>query len=99
MKLKIVNKKAINFRKLVIVTEKGVVFGLKIAGDGGGDELLQESEVVEIALFGDAFPDDGVFVGAWTKTIDTEEGEGGVNDATHKGEAQLAVGKCLHVSA
>lgn len=99
MKLKIVNKKAINFRKLVIVTEKGVVFGLKIAGDGGGDELLQESEVIEIAFFGDAFPDDGVFVGAWTKTIDTEEGVGGIDDATHKGEPQFVVGNGLHVGA
>ena len=61
--------------------------------------MLEKAQVVEVALVGDAFPDDGVLVGAWTETIDTEEGEGGVNDATHKGEAQLAVGKCLHVSA
>lgn len=83
----------------VIVAEKGVVFGFEIAGDGSGDELLQKSEVVEIALFGDAFPDDGVFVGAWTKTIDAEEGVGGIDDATHKGESQFVVGNGLHISA
>ena len=99
MKLKIVNKKAINFRKLVIVTEKGVVFGPEIGRNGCRDELLQESEIVEIAFFGNAFPDDGVFVGAWTKTIDTEEGVGGIDDAAHKGESQFMVGNGLHVGA
>ena len=61
--------------------------------------MLEKAQVVEVALVCDAFPDDGVLVGAWTKAIDTEKGESGVNDAAHKGEAQLAVGKCLHVSA
>ena len=60
--------------------------------------MLEKPQVVEVALVGDTLPNDGVLVGAWTKTIDTEEGEGGVDDAAHKGEAQFSVGKCLDVS-
>ena len=60
--------------------------------------MLEKAQVVEVALIGDALPDDGVLVGAWTETVDTEEGEGGVDDAAHKGEAEFSVGKCLDVS-
>ena len=60
--------------------------------------MLEKAQVVEIAFVGDALPDDGVLAGTGTKTIDTEEGEGGVDDAVHKGESQFAVGKCLYVS-
>ena len=49
--------------------------------------MLEKAQVVEIALVGDSFPDDGVLVGTWTETIDAEKGESGVNDAAHKGEA------------
>ena len=61
--------------------------------------MLEKPQVVEIAFVGYALPDDGVLVGAWTETVHTEEGEGGVDDAAHKGEAQFAIGKCLDVSA
>ncbi len=60
--------------------------------------MLEKAQVVEIALVGDTFPDDGVFVGSGTEAIDAKEGEGGVDDATHKGKSQFAVGKCLDVS-
>ncbi len=61
--------------------------------------MLEKAQVVEVALVGYALPDDGVLAGTGTKTIDTEEGEGGVDDAAHKGEAEFAIGKCLDVSA
>ena len=60
--------------------------------------MLEKAQVVEVAFIGYALPDDGVLAGTGTETIDAEEGEGGVDDAAHKGEAQFAVGKCLYVS-
>ena len=60
--------------------------------------MLEKAQVVEIAFVGDALPNDGVLVGAGTETVDAEEGEGGVDDAAHKSEAEFAIGKCLDVS-
>jgi len=61
--------------------------------------LLEKAQVVEVAFVGDTLPNDGVLVGTGTKTIDAKEGEGGVDDAAHKGEAEFSVGKCLDVGA
>ena len=76
----------------MICTKKGVILYFEVGRDGGRSKLLEKAQVVEVAFVGDTLPDDGILVGAGTETIDTEEGEGGVDDAAHKGEAEFAIG-------